>query len=114
MNRIRELREASGISGRKLARMIGISPQHLNELEKGRKRLNETLIVKLCRVFNVSSDYLLGINTEETGKGGNNLMLPGGHKFAELSLESRKILLQLIDRWYDLEMKQKSESEQAT
>ncbi|QGP93430.1 helix-turn-helix protein [Neomoorella glycerini] len=60
MNRIRELREAKGISGTKLAEMLGISPQHLYDLEKGKRRLNETFINRLTEIFNVTSDYLLG------------------------------------------------------
>jgi transcriptional regulator with XRE-family HTH domain len=60
-NRIRELREAKGISGTKLAEMIGISPQYLYDLERGDKRLNEEIIVRLTEALGVTADYLLGL-----------------------------------------------------
>lgn len=63
-NRIRELREAKGISGTKLAEMIGISPQYLYDLERGEKRLNEETIARLTEVLKVSADYLLGLSDQ--------------------------------------------------
>jgi len=70
VNRIKELRKAKKISGIKLAGLLGTSAQYLYELEKGEKRLNETLIRRLAEIFNVSADYLLGIekNKEELPK----------------------------------------------
>lgn len=61
-NRILELRNEKGISGAKLAEMLGISPQYLYNLEKGTKRLNEDILVKLAEVFNTSTDYILGLS----------------------------------------------------
>lgn len=63
-NRIRELREVKGISGTKLAEMIGISPQYLYDLERGEKRLNEETIARLTEVLKVSADYLLGLSDQ--------------------------------------------------
>lgn len=59
-NRIKELREAQGISGTKLAELLHISPQYLYDLERGERRLNEDTVVKLAEVFNVTTDYILG------------------------------------------------------
>lgn len=65
-NRVRELREAQKISGPKLAEMLNISPQYLYDLEKGERRLNEELIARLTRIFNVTADYLLGYTNDPT------------------------------------------------
>lgn len=62
MTRIRELRKQRDISVEKLAEVLDISIPYLYDIEKGRRRLHEDLIGKLCNYLNVSSDYLLGRN----------------------------------------------------
>lgn len=64
MNKLRELREARGISGHKLAELLGVSSPYLYDLEKGKRRLNEDLIPKLCEILNVDADTLLGLPTQ--------------------------------------------------
>ncbi|MGB9879356.1 MAG: helix-turn-helix transcriptional regulator [Anaerolineae bacterium] len=103
MNRIRELREKMGLSAAKLGEIVGVSDQYIYDLEKGKCRLNETLILRLCQVFNVTSDYLLGIDLQHKSEEANKQVVPGGPKFAKLSPESRKIVLQLIDHLYQIE-----------
>lgn len=110
MNRIRELREKMGLTGSELAQRIGISAQHVYDLERGKRRLNETLIKKLCQVFNVSSDYLLGIDYPEEGEDTDSYVSFRGSRFAKLSPESRKAILQLIDRLYEAERGRKAEN----
>jgi len=58
--RIRELRNKQKISGTKVAEKLGVSPQYFYDLEKGKRRLNETLILQLSEIFEVTPDYLLG------------------------------------------------------
>ncbi len=74
-NRIRELRESRNLSGTKLAEMLGVSPQYLYDLEKGERRLNESLMRRLAAIFGVSVDYLLGIDgpTDDHQKKEENL-----------------------------------------
>jgi len=60
-NRLRELRESMKMSGTKVADMLGISPPYYYNLEKGKKRLNGELLVKLSKIFNVPTDYIIGI-----------------------------------------------------
>lgn len=67
-NRIRELRKAAGLTGGELAEMLHITAQYLYELERGEKRLNEDLIERLCSIFGVSSDYLLGFSDAIAGR----------------------------------------------
>jgi transcriptional regulator with XRE-family HTH domain len=63
-NRIRELRESRGLSGIYIAEIISVSPQYLYDLEKGRRRLNETMIKQLALFFVVTTDYLLGLTDD--------------------------------------------------
>lgn len=63
-NRIRELRESRGLSGTYIAEIIGVSPQYFYDLEKGDRRLNETMIKQLALFFGVTTDYLLGLTDD--------------------------------------------------
>lgn len=63
-NRIRQLRESRGLSGTYMAEIISVSPQYFYDLEKGRRRLNETMIKQLALFFVVTTDYLLGLTDD--------------------------------------------------
>jgi transcriptional regulator with XRE-family HTH domain len=65
MSIIRDLRKNKKISVEKLADLMGISTGYLYDLEKGRRRLNEDLLIKLCGIFNVSANCLLGLPEEQ-------------------------------------------------
>ena len=58
--KLKELREEQGLSQAKLAKELNISARALSYYETGARELNYQLIDKLCKYFNVSSDYLLG------------------------------------------------------
>lgn len=58
--RIREIRESQGITQRKLATSVGITPAYLCDLEKG-KRHNPslTLLMRIAKELNVTVSELL-------------------------------------------------------
>ncbi|MGB9804090.1 helix-turn-helix domain-containing protein [Desulfofundulus sp.] len=60
MSRLRELRKRKKLSAEKMAEILGISVPYLYDLENGRRRLNQDLLVKLYEKFGVSADYILG------------------------------------------------------
>ncbi|WZX99242.1 helix-turn-helix transcriptional regulator [Bacillus sp. FSL W7-1360] len=69
MTRLKELREATVIDGKKLsglavAEKIGTSVPHYYKIENGDRPIPDYLAKKLAHLFNVSIDYLLG-KTEE-------------------------------------------------
>jgi repressor LexA len=63
MNRIKQLRNENGITQRELAKLLGIEISAVSKLEVGRVPLKEEYIIKLASFFNVSTNYLLGIET---------------------------------------------------
>ncbi|MGB9860589.1 MAG: helix-turn-helix domain-containing protein, partial [Moorellaceae bacterium] len=85
MNRIKKLRELRGITGPELAEKLGISTQYLYDLENGHRRLHEGLIKKLCEIFGVSADYLLGIDVPATNDEANGQVFFSGSRFTRLS-----------------------------
>ena len=59
--RLKELREEKNVSYKKMAKDTGFSDVAIGRWERGDQVPNiETLIV-LCQYFNVTSDYLLGL-----------------------------------------------------
>ncbi len=59
-NRIRELRSRSGVSQRKLARAVDVSPNSISRIESGLQKPSGELIAAIADYFSVSTDYLLG------------------------------------------------------
>lgn len=66
MNRIKQLREEKGIKQRELAKLLGLEISAISKLEIGRVPLRDEYIIKLAKFFNVSTNYLLGIDTENS------------------------------------------------
>lgn len=59
--RLRETREARGLTQRALADLVGVRIATISELERGtRKGMHTTLAKKLARVLGVSVDHLIG------------------------------------------------------
>lgn len=98
--RIRQLREQRGLTGTKLAELLGISPQYYYDLERGARRLNEDIIVKLADILGVSSDYLLGRTDDPTPPEKRNAAVEtlAAHRtddpMADLPEEARRSLLE--------------------
>lgn len=61
--KIKKILEEKGMSQRKLAQKMGISPSSLNQYVRGRKNVGLKIILNLCKTLDVSSDYLLGLET---------------------------------------------------
>ena len=61
-DRVRELRERDELTQGELAARIGTSASTLSRIEKGEiESPGSDIVVKLARVFRVSTDFLLGI-----------------------------------------------------
>ncbi len=62
--KVKLLREEMGLNGLTTSRLIGINPNVLRFIEVGRNKPSADLIVKICKFFNVSADWLLGLKEE--------------------------------------------------
>lgn len=60
MNRIKELRQKNNWRQEDLAQRLHISYKAVGHYETGRRGLDVETIEKLCDIFDVSADYLLG------------------------------------------------------
>lgn len=59
MNRIRELRESRGLSGAALAELSGISPQQINRLEHGKRRIHQDTLEVLARALQCRPEEII-------------------------------------------------------
>ncbi len=59
--RIKELRKENGLTQKQLAKMVGKSETGLASWEQGLSEPSIADIIKLCEIFSVSADYLIGI-----------------------------------------------------
>lgn len=61
--KIKKLREARGWSQAELARRVGVTRNGVNSWEQGLSMPSPACLVELARVFSVSTDYLLGVES---------------------------------------------------
>ena len=57
--RVREAREAAGLTQERFAELIGISPQNISCVERGLAGVSLTVLRRMCEILHVSSDALL-------------------------------------------------------
>lgn len=64
-DRFKQLREQHGYTHEELSEMLGLSQKQIWRYENGKTDPSSEIIVKIAKVFRVSSDYLLGL-TDDT------------------------------------------------
>ena len=62
--RIRDIREDRDLTQAQIGELIQKSQQGYNHIETGRAELKIEDLVTLCRFYNVSADYLIGLINE--------------------------------------------------
>lgn len=58
---LKYLRNEAGLSQNELAKVFNVSKQTVSAWEKGLQETDFDTLIKLARYFNVTTDYLLGI-----------------------------------------------------
>ncbi len=59
--RIRDVREDRDLTQEQIGRIINKSQQGYNHIEAGRAELKIDDLITLCRFYNLSADYLVGL-----------------------------------------------------
>lgn len=57
--KIKKLREESGLSQKDLSRLLGVSRSAVTLIEANRRKVSADEIVRLCEIFGISADELL-------------------------------------------------------
>ena len=68
MNRIKDLRAENGMKQSDLADMMAVSRQAISNYELEINQLDPDTIRRLCQIFGVTSDYLLGMSSQRTAQ----------------------------------------------
>ena len=68
--RVYLLRKQAGLSQKQLGVVLGLSNKAICTMEGGSRGTTIERLVMLAEYFNVSTDYLLGITDDPTGRGG--------------------------------------------
>ncbi len=59
--RIRDLREDSDKTQAQIAQMLGVYTTQYRRWETGETEVPTHIIIELCKYYNVSADYILGL-----------------------------------------------------
>lgn len=65
-NRIKTLREQAGFSQAQLAKKLDVTRSSVNAWEMGLSTPTTQYIVALAKLFHVSADYIVGIETDQS------------------------------------------------
>ncbi|MCL2861801.1 MAG: helix-turn-helix domain-containing protein [Firmicutes bacterium] len=61
MERLKELREEKELSQEKLGKQLGLNSRTISQYETGRREPDIATIKRLCKFFDVTAGYLLGM-----------------------------------------------------
>ncbi|MBP3480611.1 MAG: helix-turn-helix transcriptional regulator [Clostridia bacterium] len=64
MNRLRDLREDNNLTQEQCAKIAYISKKSYERYENGQNVLPTDVLIKFCKYYNVSADYVLGLINE--------------------------------------------------
>lgn len=63
-SRVKQARESAGLTQERLAELVDVTAQYLSGVERGAVGLSVPVLLRLCSVLLVSSDFLLTGSTE--------------------------------------------------
>lgn len=81
MNRIKQLREEIHMTQVRLSIELEVAQETVSAYESGKHYPSVAILLKLCKIFNTSCDYILGLSDDRIPQ-----------RNAELSLEERRLL----------------------
>lgn len=62
--RVKKAREAAGLTQERLSELLDVTAQYLSGVERGTVGLSVPVLVRLCSILRVSSDFILTGGTE--------------------------------------------------
>lgn len=99
MNRIKLLRERDNVTQEKLGILLNVQKAAISKYENGVVPLTDETIKKLCDIFDVSSDYLIGKSKIEKPEEPYETKLDEilFKKIKILTEKEKKVILNVID-----------------
>lgn len=104
-NRIRELRKNLNLSQEGLAAILGTTQQAVSRMEIGTYDIPTDLLIKMSKIFNVTTDYILGCSDIKRDLSGQVRMNHEMDRYYDIVLRyqrltdiNRKTLMTLLER----------------
>ncbi|WP_196593350.1 helix-turn-helix domain-containing protein [Pectinatus sottacetonis] len=88
--RIKELRTEKNLTQKELANLLSLTPKMISFYELGQRTPPSDIILKLAEIFNVSTDYLLGRESDEYDKLSNE-------NLPKLNKKDKKDISKILD-----------------
>ena len=64
-DRLRDIREDHDLTQAELGKLLNKSQQGYNHIDAGRAELKIDDLVKICKFYNLSADYLIGLTDQK-------------------------------------------------
>lgn len=96
-HRIINLREKNNWTQAQLAKKTGLDNTKLSKIENGTRRVSSDELHKFSEVFEVSADYLLGIENKDSAKSESKTRTLAAHIDDDVSDEDMREILNFID-----------------
>ena len=90
--RIREIRIEKHFTQEYLAEYTNVNVSHISNIENNKVKISLTLLIKICNALDVSVDYILQNEYNDTTSGIKKELL---HVFDNMSTEKQNTLLQI-------------------
>ncbi len=62
--RVKQAREAAGLTQERLSELLDVTPQYVSGVERGAVGLSVPVLIRICSILLVSSDFILTGDTE--------------------------------------------------
>lgn len=66
--RIKDLREDNDLTQQKIADYLGMKQSQYSRYERGLRDIPTDILIKLAKLYNTSTDYILGLSNTLTNK----------------------------------------------
>lgn len=96
MNRLRELRVSSNLTLQELAKIMNMSYSNIAMMERGERSLTQENVELFCSFFKVSSDYLLGLDSQKSRKDLPEFAFALYGEVKDLTEEQQEEILRLV------------------
>lgn len=63
--RLRNIREDADLTQAEIGKLLNKSQQGYNHIEAGRAELKIDDLIKICKFYNLSADYIIGLNDQK-------------------------------------------------
>lgn len=93
--RVKQAREAAGLTQERLAELVDVTAQFLSGVERGAVGLSVPVLMRLCSVLLVSSDFIL------TGEAEPSDVLGVTTRLSRLPAEHIKNVEDILDRYME-------------